>query len=145
MHSKLQHPGTICAFSKPDDCLWIRTTQFITSMTNYMLKIDASFGERKNGIRTQDLLNTNQTLLATASLYRWAQPWTQHRRIEASLHIAAQDKGLNWFRLPFSHTAFILSKIPCRQHNAWADTLTTHHHSLWQNYLPMYCTTGIKY
>ena len=32
----------------------------------YVLKIDASFGERKNGIRTQDLLNTSQTLLATA-------------------------------------------------------------------------------
>ena len=31
-----------------------------------MLKIDASFGERKNGIRTQDLLNPKQTLLATA-------------------------------------------------------------------------------
>jgi len=31
-----------------------------------MLKIDASFGERKNGNRTQDLLNTSQTLLATA-------------------------------------------------------------------------------
>ena len=36
-------------------------------MTNYMLKIDASFGERKNGIRTQDLLNTSQTLLALLS------------------------------------------------------------------------------
>ena len=48
-----------------------------------MLKIDASSGERKNG--------------------------TQHRRVKASLHIAAQAKGLNQFQLPFSHTAFILS------------------------------------
>jgi len=32
-----------------------------------MLKIDASFGERKNGIRTQDFLNASQTLFATTS------------------------------------------------------------------------------
>ena len=32
----------------------------------YMHKIEASFGERKNGIQTQDLLNTSQTPLATA-------------------------------------------------------------------------------
>ena len=59
-----------------------------SAVWQYMLKIDASFGERK----------------------RWAHHWTQHRRVEASLHVAAQAKGLNWFRLPFSHTAFILLK-----------------------------------
>ena len=38
-----------------------------SAVWQYMLKIDASFGERKNGIRTQDLLNTSQTLLALLS------------------------------------------------------------------------------
>ena len=54
-----------------------------------MLKIDASFGERKNGIRTQDL-NTTQTLLATAepttglSTEESNQVCIQQHRIKAS-------------------------------------------------------------
>ena len=36
----------------------------VEPVLQHMLKIDASFGEKKNGIQTQDL-NTSQTPLAT--------------------------------------------------------------------------------
>jgi len=55
-----------------------------------MLKIDASFGEGKNGIRTQDLLNTSQTLLATAEATTGLG--TEESK-QVGIIIAAQAKG----------------------------------------------------
>jgi len=96
-----------------------------SAVWQYMLKIDASFGERKNGIRTQDLLNTSQTLLAPLS---------------PPLDSTQKSRSKSVYTEQHSFYIYCLQvKIPCRQHSAWVDTLTTHHHSLWQHYLPTHC------
>ena len=99
------------------------------------------------GIWTQDLWNTSPAPLN----YHWARHWTQHRRVEASLHIAHRIKASdNSSCLSLSHsfyTAYItLVEIPCRQNYrpGWVKFTSTMPEwtlspSFWHNYLPTHC------
>jgi len=51
-------------FSKPDECLWIRTTQFISSVTIYAEDWIKLWREKEWDLNPRP--NTTQTLLATA-------------------------------------------------------------------------------
>ena len=75
-----------------------------SAVWQYMLKIDASFGEKEWDS------NPRPEYQSDTLSYHWAHHWTQHRRVKASLHIASQSQGRNWFQLHFSHTAFIVYK-----------------------------------
>jgi len=82
-------------FSKPDECLRIGTTQFISSMTMY-----AEDWNPKPSEYQSDTLS-----------YRWAHHWSQHRRVKASLHKAAQAKRPQLIPAAFlSHSFYTVYK-----------------------------------